>query len=285
MVVAAYVVTTNSPAIMTADIVGLARGPDGCIYGSNIIGMHLFRFDPRARRLTDLGRVGWDGAEIYNLIAHGGKLYMGSYGGAIWGVYDPQRPWNPRPETRGTAEDANPRCLGSLGDDQNRRGERLWMTLQEREAVLMVSVVGVDVRIEGARIDECRYRPHSSRRISSMRSETSLRPLAPAPAASRRRSRRPPRCVSIAWRVSSEMVIPRRFASSRSRTSTSSGNLIVVRFMYASIPFRESCAQAAESRRAVRITTGWGHSRLQPGSAAGRPTRQVSGAPTTRAAS
>ena len=26
----------------------------------------------------------------------------------------------PRPETRGTAEDANPRCLGPLGDDQNR---------------------------------------------------------------------------------------------------------------------------------------------------------------------
>lgn len=102
------------------DIVGLARGADGSIYGTNIIGMHLFRFDPRARLLTDLGRVGWGGAEIYNLIDHGGKLYMGSYGGAIWAVYDPQRPWNPRPDTGGTAEDANPRCLGPLGDDQNR---------------------------------------------------------------------------------------------------------------------------------------------------------------------
>jgi hypothetical protein len=48
----------------------------------------------------------------------------------------------------------------------------------------VVSVVGVDVRVERSGIDDERgYRTASVDRISSMRSETSLRPLCPAPVA------------------------------------------------------------------------------------------------------
>jgi hypothetical protein len=35
--------------------------------------------------------VGWGGGEIYDVIACGDRLYMGSYTGAYWAVYDPAR--------------------------------------------------------------------------------------------------------------------------------------------------------------------------------------------------
>lgn len=107
------------PTVAT-DICGLNKGPDGRIYGSTIISMHLFRFDPESRSLEDLGRVGWPGGEVYDVIAHGSRLYMGSYTGAYWGVYDPARPWNPSPESQGEAVEANPRNLGQLGEETNR---------------------------------------------------------------------------------------------------------------------------------------------------------------------
>ncbi|MBI2505821.1 MAG: PQQ-like beta-propeller repeat protein [Candidatus Latescibacteria bacterium] len=107
------------PSVAT-DIVGLNKGPDGKIYGSTIISMHVFCFDPQTRKLEDLGRVGWGGGEIYDVIACGDKLYMGSYTGAYWAVYDPSRPWNPCPEAQGMAAQANPRNYGMLGEDLNR---------------------------------------------------------------------------------------------------------------------------------------------------------------------
>ena len=107
------------PQVAT-DIVGLNRGSDGKIYGSTIISMHLFCFDPDTRRLEDLGRVGFGNGEIYDVIAYGDKLYMGSYTGAYWAVYDPAKAWNPRRDVGGKAEDANPRCIRQLGQGMNR---------------------------------------------------------------------------------------------------------------------------------------------------------------------
>ncbi|MEX1021413.1 MAG: hypothetical protein WDZ49_17260 [Litorilinea sp.] len=108
-----------TPKVAT-DIVGLNRGPDGNIYGSTIISMHIFKFDTEARQLSDLGRVGFGHGEVYDVIAHGDKLYMGSYTGAYWAGYDPAQPWNPRPDVGGKAADANPRCFGQMGHDMNR---------------------------------------------------------------------------------------------------------------------------------------------------------------------
>ncbi|MBM3262716.1 MAG: hypothetical protein FJY97_04735 [candidate division Zixibacteria bacterium] len=105
---------------VASDICGLNLGPDGKIYGSTIISMHLFSFNPETRQLCDLGRVGWGSGEVYDVIAHDGKMYMGSYTGAYWGVYDPAKPWNPRRDTEGMTEEANPRCLGKIGHNMNR---------------------------------------------------------------------------------------------------------------------------------------------------------------------
>lgn len=107
------------PRVAT-DVVGLNKGPDGDIYGSTIISMHLFRYRRKEQKLEDLGRVGWGGGEIYDVIPYGGVLYLGSYTGAYWAVYDPRKPWNPNPESEGMAEDSNPRNFGRLGEDTNR---------------------------------------------------------------------------------------------------------------------------------------------------------------------
>ena len=107
------------PRVAT-DICGLNPGPDGRIYGSTIISMHMFRFDPETRRLEDLGRTGWGSGEIYDVIGYGGKVYMGSYTGAYWGVYDPGKPWDAQPENEGVSPAANPRNIGRLGEEMNR---------------------------------------------------------------------------------------------------------------------------------------------------------------------
>ena len=107
------------PTVAT-DICGLHRGPDGRIYGATIISMHIFRFDPVSRDLEDLGKVGWGGGEIYDVIACGDKVYMGSYGGGYFAAYDPARPWNPGPGDGGEHPEANPRNFGRLGPEMNR---------------------------------------------------------------------------------------------------------------------------------------------------------------------
>ena len=100
-------------------ICGLNKASDGSIYGTNIIGMHIFRHDPQTRQTRDLGHVGWLGSEVYNVIDVGGKIFFGTYGGGQWGVYDPKKPWNPDFKTFGTSQNANPRKLGSLGNDND----------------------------------------------------------------------------------------------------------------------------------------------------------------------
>jgi len=105
---------------VATDIVGLNKGPDGDIYGSTIISMHLFRYRRKEQKLEDLGRVGWGSGEIYDVIAYEDRLYLGSYTGAYWAVYDPQKPWQANPDSEGMADDSNPRNFGQLGEDTNR---------------------------------------------------------------------------------------------------------------------------------------------------------------------
>ena len=107
-------------AKVATDIVGLNTGPDGKIYGSTIISMHMFCFNPESRRLEDLGRAGWSSGEIYDVIGCGDKVYLGSYGGGYWAVYDPHKAWDPQPEKEGISPTANPRNFGQLGQDMNR---------------------------------------------------------------------------------------------------------------------------------------------------------------------
>ena len=98
-----------------------------------------------------------------------------------------------------------------LGDYEGWHDQRTRMGSQQFQAGCVVPVAGINVCIQGASVDDQRDDGTSLARISSMRSETSARPLRPAAAAPSRR--RGPRWLSIASRVSSEMVMPRRLAS------------------------------------------------------------------------
>ena len=102
--------------------------------------------------------------------------------------------------------------VDDLGDDEDRNDQWSWMFLEEFEAFGMMPVVPIDVGIQGTGIDQEGYEATSARRILSICSETSDRPLRPAPAASSRRRPVPlaPRWASIASRVSSDTVVPRR---------------------------------------------------------------------------
>ena len=132
----------------------------------------------------------------------------------------------------GIHAEASAQQVGHLGDHEFRDQEGTCVRLEELQALGMVSIVRVDVGVQGPGVDDQRDPGTSAASISSIRSETSERPLWPAAAASsRRRPRLPPRSDSIASRVSSEMVVPRRSASCRKRASSSSGSLTVVRFM------------------------------------------------------
>ena len=105
-------------------ICGLNRGRDGAIYGTNIIGMHLFRCDTATDRLADLGHVGWRGGEVYNTIQVDHRVYFGTYGGGHWGEYDSRHPWTPDFDGQGTAEGANPRRIAQLGGDDPNAANR-----------------------------------------------------------------------------------------------------------------------------------------------------------------
>lgn len=135
------------------------------------------------------------------------------------------------PNLRLNAE-SGPQEVHHFGDDELGDQKRTGVSFEQFEALVMVVVVSVDVGIERAGVDDERYRETSMRRISSMRAETSPDPLRPTPAASSLRlPRLDPRWASMASRVRSEIVTPRRSASCRSLASRSSGSLTVVRFM------------------------------------------------------
>jgi hypothetical protein len=80
---------------------------------------------------------------------------------------------------------------------------------KEVHAFVVMIVVRVDVGIERTGIDEDGYWVTSSRRISSIRTETSCEPLRPAAVAiiRRRPVGRVPRWPSMASRVSSDTVM------------------------------------------------------------------------------
>jgi len=164
-----------------------------------------------------------------------------------------------------------------LGHYQFGHDQRPWMGLQQLEAFGVMVVIRVDVRVQRTGVNQQSYRRTSARRISSIRTDTSAAPLRPAPAASRRRRpRRPPRCSSIASRVTSEMVTPRRCASCRSRASRSSGSFTVVRFMVCqhTCPERPRDAPSATRRRAP-----WRSVALSAGSREPPPRGQDKGNP------
>jgi hypothetical protein len=94
-------------------VVGL--GPDGRIYGSSMLPMRLFVYDPQSQSLANLGKAAHSNGQVYSMGSYDGRLYLFSYPGARISVYDPRKPLQ-----FGDGEEANPRDLGPLGEGQDR---------------------------------------------------------------------------------------------------------------------------------------------------------------------
>lgn len=94
----------------------------------------------------------------------------------------------------GFGSEACPEETGHFGYHEHRDDQGPRMALKELKAPCVVLVIGVDVGVEGAGVDQQSYCFTSARRISSIRSEMSECPLCPEPAATKRRLLlRPPR--------------------------------------------------------------------------------------------
>ena len=126
--------------------------------------------------------------------------------------------------------------MGHLAHDERWNDQRARVGFEQLQAGRVVSVIGVYVGVERAGVDDQRDGLISEASISSIRSDVSLVPLRPAPAACSRRLLPAPRCSSSAVRVTCAIVTPCRRAACRSCASRSSGSFTVVRCMYASIP-------------------------------------------------
>lgn len=98
------------------DVFSLTAGPDGNIYGSTYINMHLFRCDAATGKLADLGKASrWPGQIDSMSLGHDGRIYLGAYIDAVVSIFDPRQPWRP-----GRAADSNPREIGPVGKGQYR---------------------------------------------------------------------------------------------------------------------------------------------------------------------
>jgi outer membrane protein assembly factor BamB len=93
----------------------VGAGPDGRIYGSSMLPLRLFVYDPKTQSLKNLGKASVATGEIYSMGSLDGKLYLCSYPEARLSIYDPQKPL-----TFGDKEDSNPRDLGPIGGEQDR---------------------------------------------------------------------------------------------------------------------------------------------------------------------
>jgi len=93
------------------DIFLVHLGPDGKIYGSSVLPLHLFRYDPVGGAMQDLGRCTPAGGEAYSMGNLGGVLYICSYPAALLSSYDPTKPYH-----YGAEATDNPRDLGPMDE-------------------------------------------------------------------------------------------------------------------------------------------------------------------------
>ncbi len=89
----------------------VGTGPDGKIYGSSMLPLRLFVYDPQGSPLINLGKAAHASGEIYSIGSLDEKLYLCSYPEGRLSVYDPKSPLK-----FGDDIHSNPRDLGSLGE-------------------------------------------------------------------------------------------------------------------------------------------------------------------------
>ncbi|MCX8117584.1 MAG: hypothetical protein N3G78_06630 [Desulfobacterota bacterium] len=93
----------------------VGSGPEGRIYGSSMLPLRLFNYDPQTGRMANLGKASFSTGQIYSMGPLGGKLYLCAYPSARLSVYDPAKPLH-----FGDGPEANPRDLGPFGEGQDR---------------------------------------------------------------------------------------------------------------------------------------------------------------------
>ena len=89
----------------------VAAGPDGRIYGSSMLPLKLFVYDPVKGSHQNLGDASVVNGEVYSMGSFDGKLYLCSYPEGHLSVYDPRKPLQ-----FGDTESSNPRELGPMGE-------------------------------------------------------------------------------------------------------------------------------------------------------------------------
>ena len=89
----------------------VGTGPDSRIYGSSMLPLRLFVYDPERNTHKNLGKAAFSNGEIYSMGSLDGRLYLCSYPEGRLSVYDPGRPFQ-----FGDKEDSNPRELVSMGE-------------------------------------------------------------------------------------------------------------------------------------------------------------------------
>ncbi len=93
----------------------VGKGPDEKIYGSSMLPLRLFVYDPSNNSFVNLGKAAHATGEIYSMGPLDGKLYLCSYPEARLSVYDPSKPLR-----FGDSEESNPRDLGPMGGELYR---------------------------------------------------------------------------------------------------------------------------------------------------------------------
>ncbi|MFH1007704.1 MAG: hypothetical protein V1800_09415 [Candidatus Latescibacterota bacterium] len=94
-----------------SEIFYVHAGPDGKIYGSSVLPLHLFRYHPNDGELIDLGKCSTADGEAYSMANLDGKLYIAAYPGATLSVHDPTLPFHFGPQPGDS-----PRDLGRIDD-------------------------------------------------------------------------------------------------------------------------------------------------------------------------
>jgi len=94
-----------------SDIFYIHAGFDECIYGSSILPLHLFRYNPKDGELIDLGRCSAAAGEAYSMANLNGRIYISSYPAARISEYDPSQGYH-----FGENPGDNPRDLGPIDD-------------------------------------------------------------------------------------------------------------------------------------------------------------------------
>lgn len=104
----------------SAHIYNLSNGQDGQIYGSTFP-IFIFRLDPLAGWLEDLGNLTGADGQVYAMARHGDLLYMCAYPRGNLSVFDTTLPIALTEDGYASAEPgANPCSLGYLDDYQHR---------------------------------------------------------------------------------------------------------------------------------------------------------------------